>query len=227
MTSATKYYETAFVFDLDDTLFPTTEHSSWISSVSRKYSLVENKESLMTMAAEYKKIYTESKHEFQNQEDQSLLKMMEKLKKYPKFILSNATYGHCYACLHAQNIGSYFHAIIDRNVGYKFWGIPYQKFFKPNPMCYQVTQTYIETYLQNMYKKPKESSSLRIFFFDDKIENLLVPHQLDWITIYIGKEVNSLNHYLEYSFISMYFPTIQTALKYIISHYDINEKRKK
>lgn len=188
------------VFDLDDTLFPTSENASWISKSSKISNDPE------TMAKEYKVHY--------QTHDEELVQIMQKLTQYPKFILTNATYGHTYACMHALGISKYIHAVIDRNVGQKFFGVPYPKFFKPNPMCYQVTQGYIKDYLN--YYKVELNNDIKIFFFDDKIENLLIPNKLGWITIYIGKDPNIINNPLHFPFISLMFRDIYKALQYVL-----------
>jgi len=135
-----KRHDIVFLFDLDDTLFPTSEHYQWITALSGKYRSLTDNNTLINMSSDYKQLYNNNKTQVHIEQDELLHQDFEKLKHFPKFILSNATYSHCYACLHAQQIGEYIHAVIDRNVGHKFWGVPYQNFFKPNPLCYQFTQ---------------------------------------------------------------------------------------
>ena len=124
--------------------------------------------------------------------------LYQKLKQLqgPKFILTNASRVHAYASIQALQIQPFFIGQLDADSGIRL---------KPSVNAYVNMQKIINNQL------PEKNT--KIVFFDDRLENLVVPFQMGWITVWIKPyHVNSQKpHYAHYVFHS-----VHDALSYMI-----------
>ena len=115
--------------------------------------------------------------------------------KYPKFIYTNATYGHADIVLNNLNNKNKFKKIFARDT------IPYTK---PD------IQSFI--YVNNIINNNNDKINI---FFDDMLNNLYTAKRLNWITIWISPKAYDY----QYNFVDYYFKDINDAmekLEYII-----------
>jgi FMN phosphatase YigB (HAD superfamily) len=113
--------------------------------------------------------------------------------KYPKFIYTNATYGHADIVLKNLNNKNKFQKIFARDT------IPYTK---PNIKSF----VYVNNIINNNNKN---------IFFDDMLDNLYTAKILNWTTIWISPKA----YEFQYNFVDYYFKDINDAmenLQYII-----------
>lgn len=153
------------VFDIDDTIY------------------VHTSTSVTTMD------YTTPYHEITY--DSTLHSLLQKI-SYPKFVLTNATYGHANLILDKMGVIDEFKKIYSRD------NIPAMK---PEPHCYYAVYQDIVT---TVGSKPQ------IIFFDDMLDNLATAKQRGWYTVWISP------HYSEastYSFVNRGYATITEALQ--------------
>ena len=111
---------------------------------------------------------------------------------YPKYVLTNATYGHANLILNKMDIHNEFEKIYSRD------NIPDMK---PNPHCYYSVYQDIS--------KSQFGSKLDIIFFDDLLDNLMAAKGRGWKTIWISPTYQEMD---KYSFIDRAFPTLNDAL---------------
>ena len=112
---------------------------------------------------------------------------------YPKYILTNATFGHANLILNKLDVDDEFKKIYSRD------NIPVMK---PHPKCYEAVSRDISATLFGQTRN-------QYIFFDDLVSNLEGAHMMGWRTIWISPD------YLEshkYSFIDKAFPTLKDAL---------------
>ena len=112
--------------------------------------------------------------------------------QHPKFILTNATYGHANIILNKMDVEDEFIKIYSRD------SIPRMK---PSFDCYQSVQTDICNELhcsQNQY-----------IFFDDLLENLEGAHHMNWNTIWISPNYTQAS---KYPYVDHAFPSLREAL---------------
>ena len=176
-----------FVFDLDDVLLPTTQLFSqpYIQNALAKTPLYNENDVF--------RLY----HSFIHP-NLALTQSLHRL-HYPKFILTNASRAHAHASLRALCIHHYFNGQLDANSGYAI---------KPNPQIYQAMHNHI---MRNVVPR-FNTKHVQIFFFDDKLENLLEPRLLGWTTVWIYGHMNPHQQNIP-SFVNFYFQTIEQALQ--------------
>jgi len=113
--------------------------------------------------------------------------------QYPKFVLTNATYGHANMILNKLNIDDEFEKVYSRD------NIPYMK---PSPYCYDAVENDIGQTLLG--------ESISIIFFDDLLQNLESAKNNGWSTIWISPNYNEGK---DYDYVDRSFPTLKEALE--------------
>tara|TARA_Y100000389_G_scaffold69275_1_gene65925 strand:- start:3082 stop:3552 length:471 start_codon:yes stop_codon:yes gene_type:complete len=112
--------------------------------------------------------------------------------RYPKYILTNATYGHANLIVNQLGIEDEFEKIYARDNIHKM---------KPSPYCYRTVSIDIEHDLL--------SQTNEYIFFDDLLVNLEGANNEGWKTVWISPD------YLEsykYPYVNKGFPTLKDAL---------------
>lgn len=174
-----------FVFDLDDVLLPTTS----LFQQPHVRQRLQNIRTLTTPAT-INQLYQSFIHP-----DMCLIQCLHNIQA-PKFIITNASRNHARASLNALCIAQYFQAQLDADSHMPL---------KPHKQMYEAMHNHILQALPNQ--------SLQIIFFDDKIENLIEPRLLNWVTVWIcGNQTP--NHGVVPSFIMYVFPTVHEALQF-------------
>ena len=178
-----------YVFDLDDVLLPTTQlfSQSHVRNALSNTPIYNNNDIFQ--------LY----HSFVHP-NLALIQALHRLDN-PKFVLTNASRGHANASLRALCIQQYFSGQLDANSGYPI---------KPHAQMYQVMHNHI---IHNVARQDNYSN-VQIFFFDDKIENLIEPRLLGWTTVWICGDTNVNNNNNIPSFINYIFHTIEQALQF-------------
>lgn len=125
-------------------------------------------------------------------EDKHLTYLLQKM-KYPKYIYTNATYGHANTVINKLKIDHLFTKIYSRDT------IP---FMKPNIN----SAISLEKDIHMSHKQTKDNF---YYFFDDLLDNLKMAKKRKWITIWISP--NFEDKY-RYSFIDYAYPSIKIAL---------------
>jgi FMN phosphatase YigB (HAD superfamily) len=119
--------------------------------------------------------------------------------EYPKFILTNATFGHADIIVNKLKLSPLIKKIYSRdNVMY----------MKPHKHSY----TMVENDIYVMYADQSSASIFgndSYYFFDDLLENLEAAKKVGWNTIWIHPDYAiHMNDYVDYS-----YPDIKSALK--------------
>ena len=115
--------------------------------------------------------------------------------KLPKYILTNATFGHANEILNKMDLDEEFNKIYARN------NMPISK---PHKECYEKVQRDI---MKDLNKQVDE-----YLFFDDLLENLEGAKEHGWIPIWISPNYKEA---YKYSFVYRAFPSLTEALKHI------------
>ena len=177
-----------YVFDLDDVLLRTTELLS-SSNYQRDMQMLAHTIPLdiQHMDMIYRKYLTY---------DRSLRNLLLELHG-PKFVLTNASRIHANISLQVLGIRNLFIAQQDAN-----HNIP----LKPNAVTYRAFQQNTDHYLKN--RMHNKHIDIKYIFFDDRLENLIQPHQMGWITVWIHPDaiytsIQSIP-YASYKFINIY-----------------------
>jgi HAD superfamily hydrolase (TIGR01509 family) len=110
---------------------------------------------------------------------------------YPKYVLTNATYGHANLIVNKMGIVDEFERVYSRD------NIPAMK---PDPHCYYAVYQNIAT---TMITKPQ------IIFFDDMLPNLEAAKGQGWYTVWISPDFKGSN----YPYVNKAFPTLKEALE--------------
>lgn len=177
-----------FVFDLDDVLLPTT---NLFQQPHIRHILSRLHSSSDSIVRAYQSFI---------HPDMQLIHLLHQLRGL-KFLITNASQRHAQASMEALCISRYFQAQLNANSN-----LP----LKPNPQMYQVMHNHIVRGLAN---RPAQ-----IFFFDDRIENLIEPRLLNWNTVWIFGTTTQNTHQAQRqnrpSFVNYAFPTIHDALRY-------------
>lgn len=180
-----------FVFDLDDVLLPTTYIFQQPHIRQRLSQLYSSSDSIA-------RAYQSFIHP-----DMQLIHLLHQLRGL-KFLITNASQRHAQASMEALCIAHYFQAQLNANSN-----LP----LKPNPHMYQAMHNHIVRGLANQ--------PAQIFFFDDRIENLIEPRLLHWNTVWIFGTTPQRSHNTSRqnlpSFVNYAFPTVHEALRYFNS----------
>lgn len=195
-----------FVFDLDDTLLPTSK-------------LITN-----SVENDLRNLYTTNNSELIRMYYKNLIKRDGVLNSLlgmlngPKVILTNSSGHHASFSLQALEIHQNFVDVLNAN--------RLHFVTKPNVNAYITTELLI--------KKMDPCSVWRFVFFDDIKENLVAAKRLGWITVYINKNMlfsgngsllsdirpyfsgGGVQQHSETSFIDFQFSDIYNALDYFI-----------
>ena len=115
--------------------------------------------------------------------------------KFPKYILTNATFGHANEILNKMDLDEEFNKIYARN------NMPITKPYKE---CYERVQLDI---MKDLNKQVDE-----YLFFDDLLENLKGAKEQNWTTIWISPNYKEA---YRYSYVNRAFPSLIEALKHI------------
>ena len=115
--------------------------------------------------------------------------------KLPKYILTNATFGHANEILNKMDLDEEFNKIYARN------NMPISK---PHKECYERVQLDI---MKDLNKQVDE-----YLFFDDLLENLKGAREQGWIPIWISPNYKEA---YKYSFVYRAFRSLIEALKHI------------
>ena len=119
--------------------------------------------------------------------------------EYPKFILSNATFGHADIIVNKLKLSPLIKKIYSRDT---------VMFMKPHKHSY----TMVENDIYEMYADQSSASIFgndSYYFFDDLLENLEAAKKVGWNTIWIHPDYAiHMNDYVDYS-----YPDIKSALK--------------
>jgi FMN phosphatase YigB (HAD superfamily) len=111
---------------------------------------------------------------------------------YPKYVLTNATYGHANTILNKMDIVNEFKKIYARD------NIPEMK---PHLHCYD-----------SVYQDISQShngADLELIFFDDMVENLAGAKARGWRTVWISPNYQEIR---KHPFIDRAFPVLNDAL---------------
>lgn len=111
---------------------------------------------------------------------------------YPKYVLTNATYGHANEIINRLEIYEHFKKVYSRD------NIPAMK---PEPHCYYA----VFEDIQKSYIDVPD-----IIFFDDLLNNLASAKERGWITVWISPDHQDE---VNYSFVDRAFPTLSDALE--------------
>jgi FMN phosphatase YigB (HAD superfamily) len=111
---------------------------------------------------------------------------------HPKYVLTNATFGHANLIVNRMGIMDEFEKIYSRDI------IPYMK---PYSRCYQSVSRDIEHGLL--------SQTNEYIFFDDLLVNLEGANKEGWKTVWISPDY--LQSY-KYPYVNKAFPTLKDAL---------------
>jgi len=114
--------------------------------------------------------------------------------QYPKFILTNATFGHANLILNKLDVVDEFEKVYSRD------NIPEMK---PSSHCYQSVS-------RDIGITSLGCSDNRFLFFDDLLDNLKGAHSQGWTTIWISPDYIKSYKYL---YVGKAFPTLKDALE--------------
>ena len=135
-------------------------------------------------------------------QDLNLINLLSKINS-PKYLFTNATYGHADISLKKLNIFYYIDFIFARDT---------INLMKPDFNAFNHVHQRIKfnnVSLYNEYNNPD------ILFFDDRLENLETAKKFNWTTIYIGNESN-IPGYVDHVFLN-----IVQAIDYFVNHVNI------
>ena len=121
------------------------------------------------------------------------LKSLLQRANYPKFVLTNATYGHANVIINKLGIEDQFNKIYSRD------NIPEMK---PSPYCYDAVENDISQSLTLQHNE--------YIFFDDLLVNLEFAKSQGWSTIWISP--NYKNTY-KYPYVDKGFSSLKDALE--------------
>lgn len=198
-----------FVFDLDDTLMPTSKLIT--NSVENDLRILQNTNDTESVKLYYKNLIKRD----------GLLNSLLRMLNGPKVILTNSSGYHASFSLQALDIHQNFVDVLNAN--------RLHFVTKPNVNAYITTEFLI--------KKLDPCLVWRFVFFDDIKENLIAAKRLGWITVYINKNMlltgngsllNEITHCVsgggkntppnqtDNGFIDFQFSDIYNALDYFI-----------
>jgi FMN phosphatase YigB (HAD superfamily) len=119
-------------------------------------------------------------------QDLNLINFLSKIYS-PKYLFTNATYGHADISLKKLNIFHYIDFIFARDT---------INLMKPDFNAYNHVHNRIKFNNVSYYN---EYNTPDILFFDDQMDNLETAKKFNWTTIYIGNEVEHPD-YIDYKF---------------------------
>lgn len=112
----------------------------------------------------------------------------------PKFILTNASRTHALAAVQALHIHTFFIGQLDADSGVGL---------KPGTHMYTNMKKIVHSHIPIKDKQ--------IVFFDDRLENLVPPFHMGWITVWIHPQSKFVS---KPSYVSYAFPRVHEALQF-------------
>ena len=197
---------TVYVFDLDDVLMPTTALFQQ-PGVREWLNNAYDSQQMQRIAFAYQRVL---------HPNPTLIHYLHRLPGQ-KHVLTNASRVHAQAALSALGLEPYVQSVVDANQG-----LP----LKPNPMPYTYLQNTIVQQLQRHLAYPPRSPAAhaalrpRMVFFDDRVENHLVPKRLGWTTVWIYgclSERERSGYTVIPSHVDLAFATIEEALRHFLA----------
>ena len=177
-----------FIFDIDNTLYQENNLKIPFSNdLWLLYSQFTKEKNQKKKHKIFEKIVLRYKKTFQY--DYKLNKLLETL-PYQKHIITNSKNIHCFTTLYLLGILKNFNVILTAET---------QSKMKPYPLVY------------NYFEKLKKNNNKNIFF-EDRIENLIYPKKLGWITVLIDPYIYS--NQIKVNYVDFVFPDIYKALEY-------------
>ena len=184
-------YRLCYVFDLDDTLMPTTaifrdSRNQRALLLATRGARTEN-ERVRSLLPVYNKMI---------HPDPRLISLLTRLRGR-KVLLTNGTRAHAYASLRALGLCPHFYGQVDRNSGAPM---------KPSAPIYALVQRHMHAHDRARAGAPP----LRYVFFDDLVENLAQPKRMGWVTVWITGEARAaaavypVPPYVDYRFAHVY-----------------------
>lgn len=165
MTARQYASNTAFVFDLDDVLLPTTAlfDAPGVRDWLRPFWATRN---LSRITAGYHRVV---------HPNPLVIHLLQQLQG-PKFILTNASRVHAYSSLTALGLLPYFISQLDADHGLSL---------KPHASPYVRMQDVVRAHMEQRRQFPYVGHGPHIVFFDDRVENHVVPKRMGWTTVWI------------------------------------------
>ena len=183
---------TAYVFDLDDVLLPTTRlfaqpHARrWLHSFKQTNNV-------RTTCIGYQKLVHPN----------PLLVHYVRQLRGAKYVLTNASRLHAYASLGALGLHRLVEGQLDANSGTAL---------KPAAAPFLAMQRIVQQQQQHTAAAP------HIVFFDDRPENHLVPKRLGWTTVWVygALDAGTVREHEHAHWIDLRFSTVEAALAYFV-----------
>jgi len=124
---------------------------------------------------------------------------------HPKYIYTNATFGHADILLQKMNLSDHFNKIYSRDDKIKS--------LNDNSFIYSMkpdinSALSVEANINRKYKNETNT----FYFFDDLLENLYTGKNRNWTTIWISP---LFYERVKYSFVDYAFPNMKLALEYL------------
>lgn len=197
---------TVYVFDLDDVLMPTTALFQQ-PGVREWLNNAYGSQQMQRIAFAYQRVL---------HPNPTLIHYLHRLPGQ-KHVLTNASRIHAQAALSALGLEPYVQSVVDANQGFPL---------KPNPTPYTYLQNTIVQQLQRHVAYPPRSAAAhaalrpRMVFFDDRVENHLVPKRLGWTTVWIYgclSERERSGYTVIPSHVDLAFATIEEALRHFLA----------
>lgn len=188
-----------YVFDLDDVLLPTSTLFSQPAVRDWIESHALTQDMNQTLAGYQQVVHPNPR----------LIQQLGQLRGH-KYILTNASRTHAHAATHALGIARFIVGQIDATHGLEL---------KPHYEPYENMTRFVHS-----VQKHRPEQVYRIVFFDDRVENHVVPKQLGWTTVWIygalpnqerGRHMHCTPHHIDMS-----FETVEQALGYFAATQD-------
>jgi FMN phosphatase YigB (HAD superfamily) len=124
---------------------------------------------------------------------------------HPKYIYTNATFGHADILLQRMNLSDHFEKIYSRDDKIKS--------LNDNSFIYSMkpdinSALSVELSIKHKYKNEKNT----FYFFDDLLENLYTGKNRKWITVWISPLFYERH---KYPFVDYAYPNMKLALEYL------------
>ena len=130
------------------------------------------------------------------QPDQKLVQLLDMI-QHPKYIYTNATFGHANTVLNKMGIDSKFKKIYSRDT---------MPLMKPH------LNSAIDVENNIRYWGYNNNYNHSFYFFDDLLDNLKMGKKQGWTTIWISPQYRTTDNY---NYIDYAFPDIKSALAYL------------
>jgi len=133
-------------------------------------------------------IHTADRFDYYTMEnDETLKKLIQSLKKNGCYIYTNGTYGHGDSIVKNLQLKDEVITIFARDT------IPYMK---PYPESFD--------YVRDEIIKDMSTYDIEYIFFDDLLDNLKTAKGIGWITVWINPKSSTKEKYVDFSFSNIY-----------------------